>query len=198
MRSISLKRSKIEIFSSPVLSTLDHLKGLVGIFLIFLLLSGSISCSRHKTVSKIPQIKDYEKNEKVFPTNKEAVEAGVYEEFVDSLALKGQSPAKEVKTAKEPVLTTDTSAPGELSRDVAMGFRVQLGAYNDQDGAEKLAARIKAQMGGKYPVYVRYYAPLWKVQAGDCRTKEEARALRNFLARLGYPDAWVVTAGIKK
>jgi len=170
----------------------------VEICLIFAVLAAAPSCSRQKTVSKIPRISDYEKNERVFQTNQEAVKAGVYEEFVDSMLLKGQTGATERKAPKGPTAPAVTPAPGELAPDVMMGFRVQLGAFSDQEGAENFAARARNQLGVKYSVYVRYYAPLWKVHAGDCRTREEAEVLCGFMQRSGYPDAWIVSSGIKR
>jgi len=184
--------------------------GLLALSLIvgvFALLLTSLGCARGRTVTKIPRISDYEKNERVFKTNEEAVEAGIYEEFVDSMLLKGQQAQTVEESLPEstsaPVpgkVTTapEKTVPGALPPDVIMGYRVQLGALNQQERAEKLAWTARAQFGSRYPVYVRYYAPYWKVQVGDCRSREEAEALRSFLRRNGYPDAWIVRAGVKK
>ncbi|MBW7996578.1 MAG: SPOR domain-containing protein [Candidatus Glassbacteria bacterium] len=79
-----------------------------------------------------------------------------------------------------------------------MGYRVQLGAFNDMEGAQELAAKARVVFGSRYPIYVRFYSPYWKVQAGDCATRDEAQSLRGFLRRNGYPDSFIVQAGIKR
>lgn len=162
-------------------------------FLLFFLLGGSLtSCARHKRVTRVPRISEYEKNEQVFRTNEEAVKAGIYEEFVDSMLLKGLTPATSEEKEAEP------AAPAELPADIIMGFRVQIGAFSQQQGAEEIASRARVRLGPTIPVYVRYYAPLWKVQVGDCRTRQEAVNLRDTLRKIDYPDAWIVSSGIKR
>ena len=168
----------------------------MAVFCLFFLLGGSLtSCARHKKVTRIPRISEYEKNEQVFETNEEAVKAGIYEEFIDSMLLKGQAPAAPEQEEAEPV---EPVAPEELPADIAMGFRVQLGAFSNQQGAEELASRARGRLGPTIPVYVRYYAPLWKVQVGDCPTRQDAETLRATLRKIGYPDAWIVSSGIKR
>jgi len=165
-------------------------------FCIFFLLGGSLTgCARQKKVTRVPRISEYEKNEQVFKTNEEAVAAGIYEEFIDSMLLKGQAPAVPEEKEAETVAPVP---PEELPEDITMGFRVQLGAFSNQQGAEELASRARVRLGPTIPVYVRYYAPLWKVQAGDCRTRQEAETLRATLRAIGYPDAWIVSSGIKR
>ena len=168
----------------------------MAVFCLFFLLGGSLTgCARHKKVTRIPRISEYEKNEQVFETNEEAVKAGIYEEFIDSMLLKGQAPAAPEQKEAEPV---EPVAPEELPADIAMGFRVQLGAFSNQQGAEELASRARGRLGPTIPVYVRYYAPLWKVQVGDCPTRQDAETLRSTLRKIGYPDAWIVSSGIKR
>jgi len=165
-------------------------------FLLFFLLGGSLtSCARHRKVTRVPRISEYEKNEQVFRTNEEAVKAGIYEEyeeFVDSMLLKGLTPATSEEKEAEP------AAPAELPADIIMGFRVQIGAFSQQQGAEEIASRARVRLGPTISVYVRYYAPLWKVQVGDCRTRQEAETLRDTLRKIDYPDAWIDSSGIKR
>ena len=162
-------------------------------FLLFILLGGSLtSCARHRKVTRVPRISEYEKNEQVFGTNEEAVKAGVYEEFMDSMLLKGQAPASPAEKK------TEAAAPVKPPADIMIGFRVQLGAFGNQQSAEQLASQARVRLGPAVQVHVRYYEPLWKVQAGDCRTKQEAETLRNTLRKIGYPDAWIVSSGITR
>lgn len=165
-------------------------------FLLFFLLGGLLtSCARHRKVTRVPRISEYEKNEQVFRTNEEAVKAGIYEEFVDSMLLKGPAPAASEEKEAEPAAPV---APEKLPADIMMGFRVQIGAFSQQQGAEEIASRARVRLGPTISVYVRYYAPLWKVQVGDCRTRQEAVNLRDTLHKIGYPDSWIVSSGIKR
>ncbi len=178
---------------------------IILLFLLPLMMISEINCARSRTVSRPPRITEQEKNEQVFRTNEEAVKAGIYEEFVDSMLLKGLPGGAELPRrtpqAETPALKpADAPAPGDpeaVAPDVVMGFRVQLGAFNEQEGAEIFAGRARQRLSS-YPVYVRYYHPLWKVQVGDCRTREEAQRLMGILRGRGYPDAWVVESGIKR
>ena len=168
----------------------------LAVFCLFFLLGGSLtSCARHRKVTRVPRISEYEKNEQVFRTNEEAVKAEIYEEFVDSMLLKGLTPATSEEKEAEPAAP---AAPEELPADIIMGFRVQVGAFSQQQGAEEIASRARVRLGPTIPVYVRYYAPLWKVQVGDCRTRQEAVNLRDTLRKIDYPDAWIVSSGIKR
>lgn len=153
------------------------------------------SCSRQRAVAPPPSAESGSRSEQVFTTNEEAVKAGVYEQFEDSLALKGQ-PSVTVGKSVSPV--PENPAPDSSPSGVTMGWRIQLGAFADQESAEALAGRIREQAGSSRKVYVRYYAPMWKVHAGDCTTRQEAEALKTFFQGLGYPDAWVVSAGISR
>ncbi len=153
------------------------------------------ACSRHRAVAPAPSAGSRSRNEQVFKTNEEAIKAGVYEQFEDSMALKGQPSPTAGKSVSS---VTEIPAPETLPSGVTMGWRIQLGAFADQESAEVLAGRVREQAGPSKKVYVRYYAPMWKVHAGDCATRQEAEALKTFFQGLGYPDAWVVSAGINR
>ena len=113
---------------------------------------------------------------------------------MDGVAKRGNRPAQAAATPGPPV----NVPPNEMTPGVTMGWRVQLGAFADQEGAEALAAKARKQLGLNCQVYVRFYDPLWKVQAGDCTTRDAARALQSFLQRSGFPDAWIVSSGINR
>jgi len=156
-----------------------------------------VGCARHKTISRPPTISEREKNEQVFETNEDAVKAGIYEEFVDSMLLKGRSAESVSPESVSRVETPARETQGPLVPEVIMGFRVQLGAFVDQESAERFADIARGRLDS-YAVYLRYYHPLWKIHVGDCATREEAERLRDILRRRGYPDAWVTESGIKR
>ncbi|MCE5270700.1 SPOR domain-containing protein [bacterium] len=171
------------------------------LLLLALLVSGA-GCSRQRAVRPSPAAADSRtRDEQVFKTNEEAVKAGIYEPFEDSLAVKGQPPAPqgtEAQPAPAAVAAGESQPQDTAPSGVTMGWRVQVGAFNDQESAEDLAARVRSRAGSSCKVYVRYYAPMWKVHAGDCVTRQEAESLKNNLQRLGYQDAWVVSAGVNR
>lgn len=171
-----------------------------------LLLAATAGCARYRSTSKPVQIDQKEKNERVFETNEQAVKAGVYEEFVDSSALKRGEVIQARPETEEPpevppvpaAVPSDVQSPGRVPANVMMGYRIQLGAFSDMESAEELAHKARAVFGSRYPVYVRFYSPYWKVQAGDCAGRDEANRLREFMRRNGYPDAFVVQSGIQR
>ncbi len=165
-------------------------RGLLYAMLLASLLPAA-ACSRHRVMSRPPAVPATERNERVFTTNQEAVEAGIYEEFVDSLTLKGQAPAAGAEA--RPAVSG-----AQLPSDLALGYRVQVGAFREQGPAEQHAEQVRQSAGNRYPVYVRFYDPLWKVQVGDCPTREEAARVEAFLKNNGYPESWVVSSGIKR
>ncbi len=169
------------------------------------------SCSRYRSSSRPVRIEQKDKNERVFDTNEQAVKAGVYEEFVDSSALRrGEKPKPytpppmadneppPVPAAVPSTTTASDEFPGQAPPGVIMGFRIQLGAFAEIEGAQQLADKARTVFGARYPVYVRFYSPYWKVQAGDCASRQEAQSLLNILRQNGYPDSFIVSSGVKR
>ena len=111
------------------------------------------------------------------------MKAGIYEDFADSAALnRGETPppSREIASETPPVPPVPATEPvagqpeGQTPPGVILGYRIQLGAFNDMEAAEDLAGKARAVFGSRYPVYVRFYSPYWKVQAGDCANRDEA------------------------
>lgn len=173
-----------------------------GLVFVLVILAGATSCARYSSTSRPVQVEEQARNERVFETNEEAVQAGIYEDFVDSAALKrGEVPQPSRTVVPETVTpegTLSQPSAGQNPPNVLLGYRVQLGAFNDMEAAEELAGKARAAFGGRYPVYVRFYSPYWKVQVGDCARQDEAQSLREYLRRNGYPDSFVVQAGIQR
>ncbi len=177
---------------------------------LLVLALGITSCARYSSSSSPVRIERKERNERVFDTNEQAVEAGVYEEFVDSLALRrGETPqpytpppVADDETPPVPAVAPAGTAPagarGQAPANVVMGYRIQLGAFAEIEGAQQSADRARTAFGARYPVYVRFYSPYWKVQAGDCANRQEARSLLNILRGKGYPDSFITSSGIKR
>ncbi len=180
------------------------------IFPLLVLALPFASCARYRSSSSPVRIEQKDRNERVFDTNEQAVEAGVYEEFVDSSAL-GHGEKSRPYTpppvaadepppvpAAAPAETAADDTPGQAPAGVIMGYRIQLGAFAEMEGAQQLADKARSAFGARYPVYVRFYSPYWKIQAGDCASRQEAESLLNILRRSGYPDSFIVGSGIKR
>ncbi|HEY7529110.1 MAG TPA: SPOR domain-containing protein [Gemmatimonadota bacterium] len=82
------------------------------------------------------------------------------------------------------------------SGGLAWGFRVQVAAETDYGEAAAIAARVKERVGDRFPVYVEFVEPWYKVRVGDFGEEDAARALLDELRRAGWSDAWTVRTTI--
>jgi hypothetical protein len=78
------------------------------------------------------------------------------------------------------------------------GFRVQVVATPDFGIASREASRLNGLLGGRFPVYVEYIDPYYKVRVGDFASQEAAQPALGEIRGLGYADAWAVRTTIKK
>jgi cell division protein FtsN len=76
-----------------------------------------------------------------------------------------------------------------------LGYRVQLAAFTDAEGARDLKKIVMAATG--MAVYIDYEDGLYKVRAGDFDTRAEASEARARLTA-DYPDCWIVRTTVKK
>lgn len=74
------------------------------------------------------------------------------------------------------------------------GYSVQLLATGDPRFALERTREYREIFG--LPVHVRQEGVLYKIRVGECRTREEAEALRRQALALGYADAFIVEAPI--
>lgn len=102
-----------------------------------------------------------------------------------------QAASSEIEQPKEMTLTPD--APSEDSPDQILGFRVQLAA----SGSESLAweEKKRAMLRFNEKVYLIFDAQ-YKIRVGDCRTRTEAKSLREKAIQKGYSDAWIVRSKV--
>jgi len=91
----------------------------------------------------------------------------------------------------EPVKPEETKAPTAM----VSGFRVQIGAFRNKEGAETLASEARTRFTEK--VYVEYIYPFYKVRVGDCATRSEAEILKQKAISLGYLDAFITPTQIE-
>ena len=74
------------------------------------------------------------------------------------------------------------------------GYRVQIVAVGERPRAHALRAEVEDQL--KVPAYVSYdeQARLYKIQAGNFKSADEAERLRQQAKAMGYGEAFVVRA----
>ena len=83
-----------------------------------------------------------------------------------------------------------TSKPG--SKVSRTGYRVQIGAFEDKDRADKMKTSALSKID--LPVYVEYLTPFFRVRVGDFTEKSEAEECVKFLKEMGFKEAlWVYT-----
>ena len=71
-----------------------------------------------------------------------------------------------------------------------MGFRIQIGVFDDKKNAADSAENASARFS--LPVYVEYKAPFFRVMLGDFKTTEEAEKYIGYIKKEGFGDArWV-------
>lgn len=88
---------------------------------------------------------------------------------------------------------SSTDVPEQGSNMNILGYRVQIGAFENKENAEKTAesARLKFDL----PVYITYQAPFYRVRIGDFVEKREAEIYVKEVKEKGFSDArWVPTS----
>lgn len=86
------------------------------------------------------------------------------------------------------------SHAGSLPRTQSGKFTIQIGAYQEREGAERIAEIAKGRLSLPVEVLEDPVQRLYKVFVGRFQTKEEARNFRDDLIQRypgDYTDAWV-------
>ena len=102
----------------------------------------------------------------------------------------------------EIAMPNNRSIGSEINSDAAdkdegtmiLGHRVQLASFEDESNARE--ARKDALFKFQQKVYLIFDSGLWKLRIGDCKTPEEADALRDLAVRRGYPGAYKVVSKV--
>ena len=89
----------------------------------------------------------------------------------------------------------ETADPPASAAGYKIGYRVQLAAFADSEGARDLKKKVMAATG--VAVYIDYEDGLYKVRAGDFATRVEAAEARAKLTA-DYPDCWIVRTTVMK
>ena len=98
-----------------------------------------------------------------------------------------------VETKVWPVALAESFEPA-VRRVEVPGYRVQLFAGENRGDALRVEERARQKFDAE--VYSDFFAPLYKVRVGDCRTMEEADVLLKEAKRKGYGDAFRIPTKI--
>lgn len=98
----------------------------------------------------------------------------------------------------DPVLQIPVRAEAIPLAEVSQieGFRVQVAALRDHNRAEALREKIQREAQVLTYIHLDEDIQLYKIQAGNSRTPESAKTLRDAIRALGFPDAYVVRTQI--
>jgi hypothetical protein len=100
-------------------------------------------------------------------------------------------PGGERGVGREPALPAAPASPA-VSGHQRYGYRVQIFATADEAQAAAQAEEYRRSFSA--PVYVESEGLLFKVQVGDCLSRDEAEALRREAVGLGCEGAFIVDA----
>ena len=95
-----------------------------------------------------------------------------------------------------PPQATPLSAQTETTRKIA-GFRVQVAAVLDRTRAESVREHIQRELQALTYIYYDEDTHLYKIQASNSRTPEQAERLRDEIKAQGFPEAYVVRTQIE-
>lgn len=102
----------------------------------------------------------------------------------------------EIRPAAE-LETGVPAGPGAAGGTLATGWRVQIFASRAEADAAEAATRLRGATGDAVPIYVEWDDPWYKVRVGDHADRADAERLKERLAGLGWPEAWVVRTTIR-
>ncbi len=124
-----------------------------------------VSASLEKEISKMPTERSYN---------------------ADSLNVKSDSPSNEMILQKKET----TGEVQSMSAEVMRGYRIQVGAYEEKENAERMRDYVQKKMN--LPVYLEYQPPFFRVRAGNFKDIHEAEKYVEIFRKNGFNDArWV-------
>jgi len=126
---------------------------------------------------------------------------GIINEFFDPLILDEEdlkikkTISVESKSDQMDDVLSQSAIDQQRSESVT-GFRVQICAVSDEEGARQIHRDAILKFLDE-EVYLIYDSPYYKVRVGNCLTRYEADKLQQLAIEKGFDDAWVVRTKIK-
>ncbi len=134
------------------------------------------------------------------PEKRESVPENVpgMDESFDPVTLEDDNLSFPDAKMPEPVLSSPTenaqqNQPTPAENRQIDGFRVQLFATSDIEKATLQKKEAEYEFAtDSVVVYIEFDSPLYKVRAGDCKSRDEALQLLALAKQKGYPTSFVV------
>lgn len=87
----------------------------------------------------------------------------------------------------------EQNQPAPTENRQVEGFRIQLFATSDIEKATLQKKEAEYEFASdSVVVYIEFASPLYKVRAGDCRSRDESLQLLNLAKQKGYPTSFIV------
>lgn len=96
--------------------------------------------------------------------------------------------------AAAPVSASEDESGGTAVRSESDGFRVQCFASSNIENVRAAKREVSDKM--RYPAYISYDEPYYRLHVGDFTTRKDAEAALSKIKKAGYQDAWIVGAKI--
>jgi hypothetical protein len=94
----------------------------------------------------------------------------------------------------KPIMPESTAIVGDSKGTGGEGFRIQCFASSQIDRIRSEQKQLETKV--KYPIYVVFNAPYYKLLVGDFAKRSDADAALLKLKEIGYGDAWVARSRI--
>lgn len=125
-----------------------------------------------------------------------------YDESFDPLKLKEPESTlfkehSQPEVARQIASDTTGLRPVQQESDgQQMGYRVQLVLTPNYQEADSLLSKVREMFAGEANAYWVYDSPNYKIQIGDCQTRNAAEQLKQQAQRQGFRFSWVVPSTI--
>lgn len=101
------------------------------------------------------------------------------------------------QTESSNAVTTATIDSGAVKTVQVRGYRVQIGAFRNQEDAEKV--RREAMLNFENAnVYLIFEPPNYKIRVGDFESRRDAEGLLQKAISMSFKDAWIVRTLVEK
>ncbi|HKJ68464.1 MAG TPA: SPOR domain-containing protein [bacterium] len=125
-----------------------------------------------------------------------------YDESFDPLKLKEPKSTLFKEHSQQEVArqiasdTTGLQPVQQESEGQQMGYRVQLILTPNYQEADSMLSKVRDMFAGEANAYWVYDSPNYKIQIGDCQTRNAAEQLKQQAQRQGFRFSWVVPSTI--
>lgn len=99
-------------------------------------------------------------------------------------------PTEQKNSAPKNPAPTREQSPGTLPPQPENVFRIQCMASTQGDAMQQARKKLEARL--RYPVFVMFVDPYYKLLVGEFATRDQAERALFEVRGQGYPDAWII------